>query len=100
LFVDAARSSFGHEWARSDRSALFASLYMKITVKVKPNSKQQKIEETEQGNLIIFLKSPPIDGKTNKELIEIIAKKYRVPKTKVLIKSGLNSKNKILEINF
>ncbi len=53
---------------------------MKIQVKVKPNSKQQKIEEDPDGVLVIRLKSHPVDGKANKELISILAKKYQVSK--------------------
>ncbi|GAB4526220.1 MAG: DUF167 domain-containing protein [Pleurocapsa sp.] len=72
---------------------------MKIQVKVKPNSKQQKIEELTDGSLIIRLKSPPVDGKANQELIKILAEKYGVAKFQVVIKSGLSSKNKLIEIN-
>jgi hypothetical protein len=72
---------------------------MKIQVKVKPNSKQQKIEELTDGSLIIRLKSPPVDGKANQELIKILAKKYGVAKSQVVIKSGLSGKNKSIEIN-
>ncbi|GAB4237041.1 MAG: hypothetical protein Kow0049_22560 [Stanieria sp.] len=71
---------------------------MKISVKVKPNSQQQKIEELADGSLIIRLKSPPIDGKANQELIEILAKKFQVAKSQITIKSGLSSKNKLVEI--
>ena len=48
---------------------------MKIRVTVKPNSKQQKIEESADGTLKIRLKSPPVDGKANQELIKVLAKK-------------------------
>jgi uncharacterized protein len=72
---------------------------MKIQVKVKPNSKEQKIEELEDGNLIIRLKSPPINGKANQELIKLLAEKYQVSKSQITIKSGLSSKNKLIEIN-
>ncbi|MBD1927293.1 DUF167 domain-containing protein [Trichocoleus sp. FACHB-90] len=51
---------------------------MKKQVKVKPNSKNQNIEEAADGSLIINLKSPPVDGKANKELIQILAKKFEV----------------------
>lgn len=38
---------------------------MKISVKVKPKSKQQKIEQNPEGIWIINLKSAPINGKAN-----------------------------------
>lgn len=71
---------------------------MKITVKVKPNSKQSKIEQNSEGIWIINLKSPPVDGKANKELISLIAKQFKVTKSQVTIKSGLSNKNKVIEI--
>ncbi len=72
---------------------------MKKQVKVKPNSKRQTIEESEDGTLIVHLKSPPVDGKANKELIDLLAKKFNVPKSKIIIKSGLSSKTKVIEID-
>ena len=45
-----------------------------IEVKVKPNSKQSKIETNDEGLLIAFVKAQPIDGKANAELISLIAK--------------------------
>ena len=47
---------------------------MQKRVKVKPNSKQQKIEESADGSLTVHLKSPPVDGKANEELIKLLAK--------------------------
>lgn len=73
---------------------------MKIVVKVKPNSRQQKIEELEDGSWIVHLKSPPIDGKANQELIKLLANKFQVHKSQVSIKSGLSSQHKIIEIDF
>ncbi len=62
---------------------------MKIKVKVKPNSKQQKIVAVDDSNLIVSLKSPPVNGKANRELIAVLATKYRVTKSQIIIKSGL-----------
>lgn len=73
---------------------------MKIQVKVKPNAKQQRILEADDGSLTVYLKSPPVDGKANAELIQLLAKKYNVPKSRVSIKSGLSSKTKWVEIDF
>ncbi|GAB4182484.1 MAG: DUF167 domain-containing protein [Coleofasciculaceae cyanobacterium] len=67
-------------------------------VKVKPNSKKQAIEESADGNLTAYLKSPPVDGKANKELIELLAEKFDVPKSQVRITSGLSSRIKWVEI--
>ena len=71
---------------------------MKVQVKVKSNSKQQKIEKSLDGSLIVFLKSPPIDGKINQKLIKLLAKKFQVARSKIVIKSGISSRNKLIEI--
>ncbi|RUT05598.1 UPF0235 protein [Dulcicalothrix desertica PCC 7102] len=72
---------------------------MQIRVKVKPNSKAPKIIEEEDGSLTVHLKSPPVDGKANEELIKTLAEKYNVPKSDVTIKSGLSARQKLVEID-
>jgi uncharacterized protein (TIGR00251 family) len=71
---------------------------MKKQVKVKPNSKQQSIQEAADGSLIVHLKSPPVDGKANEELIKLLAEKFNVSKSQISIKSGLASRIKLVEI--
>ncbi len=72
---------------------------MQQRVKVKPNSKQQKIIDEVDGSLTIYLKSPPVDGKANEELIKVLSKKFKVPKSYIRIKSGASSRQKLIEID-
>ncbi|XWK89293.1 MAG: DUF167 domain-containing protein [Phormidium sp.] len=72
---------------------------MKKQVKVKPNSKQQNIQEEADGSLTVHLKSPPVDGKANEELIKLLAEKFNVSKSQITIKSGLSSRRKLVEID-
>lgn len=72
---------------------------MQKKVKVKPNSKVQKIEQEADGSFIVYLKSPPVDGKANEELIKLLAEKFHVPKSYIRIKSGLSSRQKLVEID-
>ncbi|MDH6099779.1 DUF167 domain-containing protein [Anabaenopsis sp. FSS-46] len=72
---------------------------MQRRVKVKPNCKQQKIEEQSDGSLTVKLKSPPVDGKANEELIKLLAEKFKVSKSRISIKSGLSSRQKLIEID-
>lgn len=69
-----------------------------IKVKVKPNSKQQTIQEEPDGSFTVHLKSPPVDGKANEELIKVLAKKFDLPKSQITIKSGLSSRNKLINL--
>jgi uncharacterized protein len=72
---------------------------MQKKVKVKPNSKQQKIAEQTDGSLTVYLKSPPVDGKANEELIKLLAEKFGVPKSHIRIKLGVSSRKKLIEID-
>jgi uncharacterized protein (TIGR00251 family) len=72
---------------------------MKKQVKVKPNAQKQKIEEAADGSFIVHLKSPPVEGKANEELIKLLAKKFEVQRSQVVIKSGIASRNKLVEID-
>lgn len=69
-----------------------------LKVQVKPNTKQQKIQEQADGSLTIYLKSPPVEGKANQELIKLLAKYYGIPKSQIVIKSGISSRTKLIEL--
>ncbi|GBF36223.1 MAG TPA: YggU family protein [Methanothermococcus okinawensis] len=70
-----------------------------INVKVIPKAKRQKV--VEEGDMLkIYLKSPPEDGKANKELIEVLSKHFKVSKRNIEIIRGKFSRNKIIKILF
>jgi uncharacterized protein (TIGR00251 family) len=71
---------------------------MILTVKVKPQSKKPRIAQAADGSLVVYLASPPVDGRANEELIEVLAEHFNVRKAQVRIKSGLSGRNKIVEI--
>jgi uncharacterized protein len=72
---------------------------MLVAVKVKPNSKKPRVEQAADGSLTVYLKSPPVEGKANAELIERLAERFGVPKSRVRIRSGQLSRNKLAEIS-
>lgn len=70
-----------------------------LSVKVKPNARQQTIRHKDDGSLTIQLRASPIAGKANQELIQLLAEEFGVPKASVRIKSGATSKTKRIEID-
>ena len=72
---------------------------MIVRVKAKPNSRQQKIIEEPDGALSVHLKSPPVDGKANEELIGLLADRFGVPKSSVRVKTGAGSRQKTVEVD-
>ena len=69
-----------------------------IKIKAKPNSKKSGLEQGSDGVWIANLKSPPVDGKANAELVELIAKHFKCKKRDVNIKSGSAGRIKIVQI--
>jgi uncharacterized protein (TIGR00251 family) len=71
---------------------------MKITISVKPNSGKSEVEELVDSSLVVRLKSAPVDGKANEELVRLLSKHFRVPQKSIVIKQGSSGKKKRIEI--
>jgi len=69
-----------------------------IQIKVKPNSRRSLLEQNEDGTWLAQIKSPPVDGKANDELIGLVAKHFGCRKSEVSIKSGGSSRIKLIQI--
>ena len=70
---------------------------MKISVKIKLKSKENKVE-IKNNEYIVFTKELPIEGRANNAVIELLSEYFKVPKSNIKIISGHKSKNKIIEI--
>jgi len=71
---------------------------MILRVKVKPNAKTVSVEQLEDKSLKISIKAPPVGGKANEELINVLSEFLKVSKSKIHIKAGKSSKEKLVEI--
>lgn len=69
-----------------------------IRVKVKPNAKASALEQVADGSWFAQLKSPPVDGKANAELIALVSKHFGCRKADVTIKSGASGRMKLVMI--
>jgi uncharacterized protein (TIGR00251 family) len=69
-----------------------------IQIKVKPNSRASRLEQNEDGSWLAQLKSPPVDGKANEELIALVAKHFLCRKSDISIKSGSSGRTKLIRI--
>lgn len=54
--------------------------------------------EVSGNEITIGVKSRPVDGQANKEVIKKLAKHFGVPSANVAIRSGHRSRDKIVEI--
>ncbi|MCW9058882.1 MAG: DUF167 domain-containing protein [Gammaproteobacteria bacterium] len=71
----------------------------KFQVKVKPDARESSLEPQEDGSWLAQLKSPPADGKANRELIALIATQFSLRKSQVRIKIGTTGRFKLVEID-
>ncbi len=70
-----------------------------LQVQVKPNSQVSSLEPMPDGSWLARLKSPPVEGKANAELLALVAERFGCPKSAVTIKSGKFGRIKRLVIN-
>ena len=70
-----------------------------ITVRAKPRSAVSSLEAEGPGTWIARLRSPPIDGKANAELIGLVAKHFGCSKSSVAVVSGASSRLKLVKIS-
>ncbi len=69
-----------------------------VAVKVIPKS--GRIQLKFDGDILkVWLPVAPEDGKANDELVRILAKKFDVPRSQILIRTGLSSRNKNVDIS-
>jgi uncharacterized protein (TIGR00251 family) len=71
---------------------------MLLTITVKPNARESRLEQLEDGSWRAHLKSPPVEGKANAELIALVAKHFKVPKAAVEITRGATARHKRVRV--
>jgi uncharacterized protein (TIGR00251 family) len=70
-----------------------------IRVFVKPGSPQLKCPAgIEDGLVIVEVRSPPVGGKANRELLKALAKFFGVSSSNVSVVKGLKDRNKVVRI--
>lgn len=69
-----------------------------FSIRVIPRSSRTEIVGEYDGALKIKLKSPPVDGAANEELIRFLSKSLSVPKTDIEIVAGQAGRNKRISI--
>ncbi len=71
---------------------------MKISVKVKANTSQERIVKVDDTNFLVWIREKPVEGKANGAVIKALAEHFSVAKSNVVLLKGKASKQKIFEI--
>ncbi len=72
---------------------------MRISVKVKANSKQERVEKIDDENFLVRVKAKPADGKANEAVIKALADHFDTARSNIVLLKGHTSRQKIFEIN-
>lgn len=72
---------------------------MKVSVSVKTNSKVESVEKQADGSFVVRVRVPPIEGKANERVRELLAEHFQVSKSSVELAAGPKSKTKVFLIN-
>lgn len=68
-------------------------------VQVAPRSSRSEVAGEHNGALRVRLAAPPVDGAANEELIQVLAKTFKVSRSAVSILSGHSSRLKQVSID-
>ncbi len=71
---------------------------MILQITVKPNARQARLEQLDDGTWCAHVTSPPVDGRANAELLALVAEHFRVPKSAVLLQHGVRSRHKLVRL--
>ena len=72
---------------------------MKISVRVKPNSKQDSVEPARANTYIVRVKAKALEGKANEAVVTLLSEYFSVPKNNIVVVIGAKSRNKVIAIN-
>ena len=71
---------------------------MKIKVKAKTSSRKNEVIKLEENFYEVKVTCPPEKGKANEKIRELLAKHFKIPKSKISLVSGETYKEKIFEV--
>ena len=69
-----------------------------LRVKVTPRARVSSLTQIADSTWVAKLKSPPVDGKANAELIVLISEHFKCRKSAVSIKAGASGRMKLVRI--
>jgi hypothetical protein len=70
-----------------------------FSVSLSPRSSRNAVVGwTAAGSLKIYVTSPPVDDTANRRLIDLLSRTLEVPKSDVMITSGVKSKSKRVSV--
>lgn len=70
-----------------------------LEVRVKPNARVSSLVEQPDGTWLATIKAPPVDGRANAELVQLVAEHFGCRRAQVAIKVGGGGRRKLVRID-
>lgn len=71
---------------------------VRFRVKVQARARRKKIAGVHDGALQVRVNAPPLEGRANRALVELLAGRLRVPRSSIKIAAGERSPLKLVEV--
>ena len=71
----------------------------RISIYVQPRASKTMVDGMHDGCVKVRLAAPPVDGAANAALIEFVAERLSLAKSRVRIVSGQTSRRKVVEVD-
>jgi hypothetical protein len=71
----------------------------RISIYVQPRANKTAVAGMHDGCVKVRLAAPPVDGAANAALIEFVAERLRIAKSRVRIVTGQTSRRKVVEVD-
>ena len=65
-----------------------------LALHVQPRAAKNELAGIHDGTLKLRLTTPPVDGKANKAVVAFLARQLKVPKSSIMLRSGLKNRRK------
>lgn len=71
---------------------------MKLSVRVIPNARRTEFSGRRDGELVLRLNAPAVEGKANKAAVAFIAKHFGIARSRVTLVNGEKTRHKVFEV--
>jgi len=72
---------------------------LKISVKVKPQAKEEKVKKIGLNNYVVWVKAKAIEGKANQAAVKILSEYFHTPKSNIMLIKGAKVRDKVFMVN-
>jgi uncharacterized protein (TIGR00251 family) len=71
----------------------------RIAVRLQPRSRYDEVVGVRDGVLVVRVTAPPLEGRANRALCALLAKRLRVAPSRVTVVRGEHSRDKLVEVD-